>query len=68
MSNLIPANAFHVAFDTLSMPGCMVAVEVVLTQRIGRNRDVFKLNLCEHPLYPALRRYCLDNEPRTPVG
>lgn len=68
MSSKIPANAFHVAFDTKSMPGLIVAVEVQLTKRIGRMQDVFRLNLCEHPLYPALRTYCLANDPSTPVG
>lgn len=68
MSKKIPANTFQIAFDTLSMPGLIVAVEVALTKRIGRNKDVFRVNLCEHPLYSALRTYCIANEPRTPTG
>ena len=63
MAKLPPANTFHISFDTLEMPGRIVAVEVKLGRRVANEMDSFRIDMCDHPLYAALFRYCMDNPP-----
>jgi hypothetical protein len=61
-----PADTFHIAFDTESMPGWIVMTTVRIRKEILICPGAFdarrlRLDLCDHPLYPALRRYVLDN-------
>jgi hypothetical protein len=60
----IPADAYHLEFNTKEMPGMIVCVEVQLRRRIGRDHDTFRVDLSDHPLYPALERYVLANPTR----
>lgn len=59
-----PTDTFHVAFDTLEMPGAIVATTVRLTKEIGRDGDTFRVDLAAHPLYPDLEKYVLANPSR----
>ena len=65
MSTRIPARAYHIDFETLDMPGALVAVEVTISKRIGRDKDVFRLDICDDPLYERLWNYCKNNPPRS---
>jgi len=53
---------YYIAFNTLEMPGKLVAVSVQLsTEIIADLTRLLPINLCEHPLYPELARYVKDN-------
>lgn len=69
MSKLPADNAFHISFDTLDMPGKIKAVKVSLSVEVFdgvRDADkTFYINLCDHPLYPALVAYVAANKPRS---
>lgn len=57
---------FHVSFDTETYPGKLRAVQIVISNTIMGDEDVANLALCEHPLYPALVQYVMDNPARPP--
>lgn len=67
-----PADTFHIAFDTLSMPGKVLVTTVKLTEEI-QTADAefearrFRVDLCDHPLYPRLVEY-VRNNPRRRTG
>lgn len=54
-------DTFHIEFETKEMPGAIVATEIIIRKRILREKDVARLDLREHPLYPKLERYVKDN-------
>lgn len=59
-----PTDTFHIAFDTLKFPGKIEAVEVTLRRHItGDQSKQYRLDLCDHPLYAALHKYCANNPP-----
>ncbi len=63
---LDPTNTFSIAFNTEEMPGKITIVTVELTKEIvaldgafeGRK---FRVDLCDHPLYPQLAAYVSNN-------
>lgn len=54
---------YHISFSTKNIPGRIEAVSVQLGVDIAGDDAVFHVNLADDPLYPALRRYCIDNPP-----
>lgn len=57
-----PADTFHIEFDTESMPGKIIALGVTLKRDITSDPTKFwRVDLKDHPLYPALCRYCKGN-------
>ena len=57
-----PTDTFHMGFDTKSMPGKILATTITIRREIYSSPDdVFRLDLCNHPLYPVLCRYVRDN-------
>jgi hypothetical protein len=61
------SDTFHICFNTDEMPGKVVAVEVVLRNKIVDSGPsplpVFNVGLKDHPLYRDLFDYCLHNPP-----
>lgn len=58
-----PTDVFCVAFNTKEMPGLIVATQVTLSTKIMRPTDVdgVRIDLRDHPLYPALAEYVRNN-------
>ena len=54
---------YCVSFDTKEAAPRIVGVAVKLSKFYMTKVDSARLDLCDHPLYPALRQYCLDNPP-----
>jgi len=55
-------DTFHLEFETREMPGKIQYVEVTINQRVTSDpTKVFHINLCDHPMYPALVRYVRNN-------
>ncbi|MFA7504266.1 MAG: hypothetical protein WCZ28_06170 [Burkholderiaceae bacterium] len=53
---------YCIAFDTKDMAPRIKAVRVDLSTYIMRDMDEkVRVDLCDHPLYPALERYVLAN-------
>lgn len=63
IDRLDPTDTFHVEFNTEEMPGRVLATEITIRRKIAESKDVFRLDLCNHPLYEKLFRYCMDNPP-----
>ena len=59
-----PTDTFHVSFNTLEMPGKIVATTVRITKEIAGPDAVFRVDLRDHPLYGDLARYVIDNPPQ----
>lgn len=60
------ADTFHIEFDTVSMPGKIIATSVTLRREIVDGGDVkrsFRVDLRDHPLYRQLCRYVQANPP-----
>jgi hypothetical protein len=55
---------YCISFDTVEMPGKVVAVSVALDTIILGPNDSAMINLCEHPLYPKLEKYVKQNPSR----
>lgn len=55
---------YCISFDTKEMPGKIVAVRVELSKHIMTVHDSVNVALAEHPLYPALEQYVLNNPTR----
>jgi hypothetical protein len=53
--------SYCISFDTLEMPGKIVAVSVELNTIIMGSSDSVRVDLVDHPLYPKLEKYVLDN-------
>jgi len=56
---------YHIAFNTDSpAPGWLSSVKVVISRDVTKDQKaVFKINLCDDPLYADLYRYCMANPP-----
>jgi len=63
MSKLPKDRKYHISFNTTNIPGKIEAVSVTLGLDIAGEGSSFHVNLADDPLYPALRRYCIDNPP-----
>jgi hypothetical protein len=60
-----PTDTFHIAFNTKSMPGRVLVTKITIQEVIGAGLDdVFRLDLCDHPLYPRLQKYVEQNPAR----
>ncbi len=58
---------YHISFDTKEIPGAIKAISVVMDNEIIIDKNAtFNINLCEHPLYPALVKYVKANPARQP--
>ena len=67
MKNLAPTDTFHIAFDTKTMPSKIIVTTVKLTREIVDKsclQQAFRVDLCDHPLYPQLARYVAENPVR----
>jgi hypothetical protein len=64
-----PTDTFQIDFDTQSMPGKIVALEVRISSVIAETRNPgdleksFRIDLNDHPLYRKLFTYCMNNPP-----
>jgi len=58
-----PNDTFHVAFDTASLPGHALVTTVQITRKVFTpvvaKRTRFRVDLCDHTLYPDLVAYVL---------
>lgn len=55
-------NKFYIEFDTKEFEPFLKAVSVTLSVELIRDLDKqLSINLCDHPLYPALVRYVQHN-------
>lgn len=55
-------NDFYICFDTREYEPFLKATKVTLTTELIRDpQKQLPINLCEHPLYPALVRYVQAN-------
>jgi len=54
-------HTYHLNFDTLDMPGAITCVEIKIRKAVKRDHDVMRVDLADHPLYPALQEYVLMN-------
>lgn len=69
--NHVAKGEYHIAFDTTSTPGYMRAVKITIeTDMLPDDSAMpppeqarYDVSLCDHPLYPLLRRYCVANLP-----
>lgn len=72
MRLLPPANTFSIAFDTQTMIGFVVITTVKVTNEIVSMCDFrnnkYRVDMNDHPLYPAIVRYVQDNQPDVPNG
>lgn len=58
-------DTFYVSFDTESQPGKLEAVKVTVNlETITDLKRGLSINLCDHPLYRFLHKYCTANPPR----
>lgn len=66
MSNLPKDNTFAISFDTKkdAKVGTIRTVTVTLKEDVMAMDDIAYVNLCEHPLYPALVKYVKANPAR----
>lgn len=67
MAKLEPTNVFCVAFDTQKLKGYIETVKVTIENDVMDSMDTARVDLCDHPLYPQLERYVLEN-PSAPKG
>lgn len=52
---------YVVSFDTKEMPGKIVGVRVQLDTVILSELSEVQIDLADHPLYPALQEYVMNN-------
>ncbi|TXH35320.1 MAG: hypothetical protein E6Q98_16135 [Rhodospirillaceae bacterium] len=59
---LKPANTFHISFDTKSVgPAFIKTVKVTIEEDVMDQDDAVRIDLADHPLYPALQAYVRSN-------
>jgi hypothetical protein len=58
--NKQPAVTYQVQFKTVA-GGYITTVDVTLSEGVMDIIDTARVDLADHPLYPALQRYVLDN-------
>lgn len=63
MSNqgLPPTNTFFVEFDSKNSAGYIKGVKVTIEADILHIDESVRIDLADHPLYPALQRYVVNN-------
>ncbi|HRQ13075.1 MAG TPA: hypothetical protein PK205_07200 [Promineifilum sp.] len=62
------AKKYHISFDTKDMPGRIKTVTVQLGTGILRDmNERVRIDLADHPAYPELERYVLNNPSRRPL-
>ena len=68
MNNLPEDHTFGIQFDTAAVrkTGILKAVLVTLKEGTLAPEESVFVNLCEHPLYPALVKYVKANPARKP--
>lgn len=55
---------YHIEFFTLDKPGYIEAVSVELNKELIKDdKTTFNIDLADHPLYPSLVQYVLNNPP-----
>lgn len=60
--------AYIVSADTREVPGRLSCVSVELDRILLSSHEHMRVDLADHPLYPHLQEYVLDNpRPRLPV-
>lgn len=60
-----PAKEYFISFNTLDMPGRVLAVRVTLSHEVIKDMDAkFRIDLSDHPLYHKLEDYVLSNPSR----
>jgi hypothetical protein len=66
MADLPADHTFGISFDTdaVKKTGILKGVFVTLKEGTLAPEESVHINLCEHPLYPALARYVKANPPR----
>lgn len=52
---------YHVAFDTKSRPGYVLAVKVTIETDVVLEDETVQIDLVNHPLYKDLQAYVLAN-------
>lgn len=58
----LPAtNEFHISFNTKGHAGYIKAVKVTITEDALDTTDEVRIDLADHPLYPALQQYVKAN-------
>lgn len=73
IDNRTPRGEYHIEFDTTSTPGFLRAVKVTLevdmlpddTASPKEEQARYSVDLLNHPLYPQLQNYVLNNLPRS---
>ncbi|MBK8196998.1 MAG: hypothetical protein IPK75_01420 [Acidobacteria bacterium] len=55
--------AYAIAFNTKEIPGRAVSTVVTLTTEVAGPEDKYRVDLCDHPLYPQLVDYVNANPP-----
>ncbi len=61
-SRSVPLGTYHIEFDTLDMPGKLVATKIVISKEIISDLDRrLAVDLSSHPLYRKLEAYVLAN-------
>lgn len=58
---LPPAKEYHISFNTKDSAGYIKAVKVALSEDIVDLDESVRIDLADHPLYPALQNYVLQN-------
>lgn len=58
---------YAIDFNTREGPNQIEAVTVALNKRFMHKDETVRVDLCDHPLYPKLVKYVLNNPPREPV-
>jgi hypothetical protein len=59
--------SYCISFETREMPGKIVAVRVQLDTIIMGLDDKVRVDLADHPLYPKLVEYVLNNPLQKPA-
>ena len=52
---------YHIAFDTKTRPGYVLAVKVTIETDVVMGDEVVSIDLADHPLYKDLQAYVLGN-------
>lgn len=53
---------YHIAFDTKSRPGYVLAVKVTIETDVVMDDEIVNVGLADHPLYKDLQQYVKANK------
>lgn len=56
-----PTNVFHISFNTTGRGGYLKTVKITIENDVMDAMDEARIDLCDHPLYPALQAYVKAN-------